>query len=270
MGPYLSTGEFAKLCSTTKDTLLHYDKVGLLKPHRISGSGYRQYLALQFFEFDAIAMLQETGSSLAEAKAFLHLEDEAAIREQLLGKKRIVEDEIARLQRRRKLLENLIDAADHLARMPRNALRMEDAAPADIDVEAFPSLTTFQDEAFVSGYARFIERYAADADVPQLPFGVVVPLDGARSGCGAFRSMFCMAGGRTLSGERRQIPGGRYARFAYYGPDEGFDRALQTFVQSVEKEGLRAVGDLYVFDLMTLAYALSDENCLLDFAVRVQ
>ena len=29
---YYTTGEFAKLCHTTKETLFHYDSIGLLKP----------------------------------------------------------------------------------------------------------------------------------------------------------------------------------------------------------------------------------------------
>ena len=33
---------------------------------------------------------------------------------------------------------------------------------------------------------------------------------------------------------------------------------------------MRAVGDVYVIDLMTVAFALSDENCLLNSWVKVE
>ena len=32
---FFTTGQFAKLCSTTKETLFHYDSLGLLEQHAI-------------------------------------------------------------------------------------------------------------------------------------------------------------------------------------------------------------------------------------------
>ena len=45
---FFTTGQFAKLCSTTKETLFHYDSLGLLKPARVGENGYRYYAASQF------------------------------------------------------------------------------------------------------------------------------------------------------------------------------------------------------------------------------
>ena len=50
----LKVGEFARLCHTTKETLLHYDRKGLLQPRYISENGYRFYSMEQFFDFDMI------------------------------------------------------------------------------------------------------------------------------------------------------------------------------------------------------------------------
>ena len=33
------SGAFAKLCNTTKDTLFHYDDIGILKPAQVSSNG---------------------------------------------------------------------------------------------------------------------------------------------------------------------------------------------------------------------------------------
>ena len=45
---FLKTGEFARLCHTTKETLFHYDREGILKPRHVSGNGYRRYGLEQF------------------------------------------------------------------------------------------------------------------------------------------------------------------------------------------------------------------------------
>ena len=58
---FLKTGEFARLCHTTKETLFHYDREGILKPRHVSGNGYRRYGLEQFFDFDMISLLKETG-----------------------------------------------------------------------------------------------------------------------------------------------------------------------------------------------------------------
>ena len=42
------SGAFAKLCNTTKDTLFHYDDIGILKP----ASSFQQWLSLLFLKSD--------------------------------------------------------------------------------------------------------------------------------------------------------------------------------------------------------------------------
>ena len=44
---YFKTAEFAALCGVRKDTLLHYDHIGLLKPQWVGENGYRYYAAQQ-------------------------------------------------------------------------------------------------------------------------------------------------------------------------------------------------------------------------------
>ncbi len=40
---YFTTGEFAKLCNVKKQTLFHYDDIGLLSPAVTGENGYRYY-----------------------------------------------------------------------------------------------------------------------------------------------------------------------------------------------------------------------------------
>lgn len=67
---FFSIGEFARLCATTKDTLFYYESIGLLKPRR-QANGYRQYTAEDFFIFNVIQVLRQTGSSLEEIREHL-------------------------------------------------------------------------------------------------------------------------------------------------------------------------------------------------------
>ena len=63
---YFTTGEFAKLCIVKKQTLFHYDDIGILKPEILADNGYRYYSYLQLDTFTAIAMLKELDLPLSE------------------------------------------------------------------------------------------------------------------------------------------------------------------------------------------------------------
>ena len=72
-----STGEFAQLCGVKKQTLFHYDSIGLLKPAHIDENGFRHYSYSQYEEYLVIACLKEAGMSLRSIKAYLDTKDKA-------------------------------------------------------------------------------------------------------------------------------------------------------------------------------------------------
>lgn len=64
-----TTGEFAKLCGVSKDTLFLYDELGVLKPTIVKKNGYRYYSIRQLFLFNQIISLNESGIPLQEIQA---------------------------------------------------------------------------------------------------------------------------------------------------------------------------------------------------------
>ena len=70
---YLTTGEFAKLCHTTKHTLFHYCDIGLFEPAYTDENGYRNYHVLQYDTFLTIAQLRKIGMPLSEMKHYMQL-----------------------------------------------------------------------------------------------------------------------------------------------------------------------------------------------------
>ncbi|MCL2817910.1 MAG: MerR family transcriptional regulator [Clostridiales bacterium] len=65
--PY-SIREFAKLTRTTRDSLIYYDKIGLLAPARRGDNNYRYYSSNQLAVLNLIHTFQELGLSLEEIK----------------------------------------------------------------------------------------------------------------------------------------------------------------------------------------------------------
>ena len=71
----LTCGEFAKLCQVKKQTLFHYDDIGILKPEIVGDNGYRYYTYRQYETFAIIANLKTAGLSLAEIGEYLEGKD---------------------------------------------------------------------------------------------------------------------------------------------------------------------------------------------------
>jgi ubiquinone/menaquinone biosynthesis C-methylase UbiE len=65
-------GEFAKKSGVTVKTLLHYDKIGLLKPSEKTESGYRIYCEEDLLKLQQITTLKFIGLSLNEIGHILH------------------------------------------------------------------------------------------------------------------------------------------------------------------------------------------------------
>lgn len=68
----MKIGEFAKRSGVTVKTLLHYDKIGLLKPSEKTGSGYRIYCEEDLLKLQQITTLKFIGLSLNEIKHILY------------------------------------------------------------------------------------------------------------------------------------------------------------------------------------------------------
>lgn len=69
MESLFKTGEFADLCQTTKNTLIHYDHVGVLKPTEVGENGYRYYRPNDLFRFKTIRSLTDAGFTLQEVRS---------------------------------------------------------------------------------------------------------------------------------------------------------------------------------------------------------
>lgn len=93
-----TTGEFANLFGIKKQTLFHYDDIGLLKPKHRTENGYRYYTIQQVEVFTIIDMLKEIGMSLTEIRNFLQSKNSQDSRELLSEKEKVVEINIKNLQ----------------------------------------------------------------------------------------------------------------------------------------------------------------------------
>ena len=104
-----TTGEFAKLCGVSKQTLLYYDRVGIFKPEYVRENGYRLYTYPQFETFNVIATLREMGTPIQEIKAYLDRRNPEAFIQLFERQKAELEDTLQNLHRVHHMMETKIN-----------------------------------------------------------------------------------------------------------------------------------------------------------------
>jgi len=104
-------GEMARLHNISKQSLLHYDKIGLFKPSKVhSATGYRYYTLDQFEDLDVILCLKSLGMKLGEIKTYL---TKGSIDERidiLEGQEAVIQEKILEIKRTRGRLTSIITA----------------------------------------------------------------------------------------------------------------------------------------------------------------
>ena len=96
---YFSTGEFAKVCNISKDTLFHYEKKGILSPQIIKENGYRYYSTEQFDLVSVIVTLRKLGMSIEQIKQFLDNRNEENLLNLFTQKEKEIGEQIESLKK---------------------------------------------------------------------------------------------------------------------------------------------------------------------------
>lgn len=113
MADMMLSGRFARLCRTTKDTLRHYEEMGLLIPASTAENGYKKYLPAQAIDFMFISTLKDAGCSLADIKR-LQAGSKEGFRNIMADCREAIGAQIADLERKRELISVSIARIDEL------------------------------------------------------------------------------------------------------------------------------------------------------------
>ena len=104
---YITTGEFAKICSVPKHVLFHYDQIGLFKPEITKENGYRYYSFRQYDTFSMITALKRLGMPLKEIKQYMDTRTPEQLMELLDQKVIEVSEQIKSLEHIREIINKL-------------------------------------------------------------------------------------------------------------------------------------------------------------------
>lgn len=266
----LSTGEFAELCHTTRETLYHYDEIGILKPERSEQNRYRRYRVRQFFDFDTIRVLQRAGTPLCEIRQYL----EGRSTENCL---RLMREKRRELQEQKEELERMIQMLSHTADMTEFALRQQYDKPQVICMEeqwlAAVALRTGEGDRVESVAKRLREHFAfceANQIVDKFPLGSIIPMEHVLRGSDE-ESHFFSAVRKTDGGASLLCkPAGFYATLYHKGRYNTFQAGFRRLLCYIEEKKLTICGCAYVYDLISYLAAGTEDDCVLQISIQVE
>jgi DNA-binding transcriptional MerR regulator len=114
----VTSGKFARYCSTTKDTLRHYHKLGLLSPAHSEPNGYQYYNLLQVNDFSLISGLREAGYSLTKIKEYLNMPSGDELHKVFIEQIKRLKEQKRKLDRSIRMLSDADEYLQAVLRLP--------------------------------------------------------------------------------------------------------------------------------------------------------
>lgn len=270
-------GEMARLFGVSRQTLIYYDRIGLFKPARVSGSGYRFYAPTQIPALRLICILRDLGVELKEIERAMRSRDTDAITGLLRGRLDAIDAQVAGLLKQRASVEERLgfysgvgewrerEGVPTLRAFPERRVLVE---PFDTSAPSRPELHATLMRAVarlkvvsgtgpMRGWGTVLRRGVLGTDEPLRGAGpfAIVP-DGVDTAG--------IAGVETL-------PAGIYLCVARWGMP--YDPAgARLLLSAARSHGLRLAGDAYDFCLLdTTSYddAHSVDFCCLQVPVEL-
>lgn len=269
-GSLFTTGQFAALCGTTKDTLFHYDRIGLLKPRFVGENRYRRYTSAQLFDFDLIRVLQQAGSTLDEIKWYRQHYDSAHF---LV----LLEEKRAEIHARQEQLARMEQMLAHVAATTRRAL----AETYDIPrvewqpAERLLAVALQKGEGeHADGIAARVSEHLALCDkyllTDRFPLGSVILKEDVLAGSDLESYFFSRVPPDFAGGPLLEKPAGHYATIVHKGPMEFFSEPYQQLLAYVRGQRLAICGNAYVTDLITYLASGAEEEYVVQISVQVE
>ena len=263
---FFTISEFAKYSRTTRDTLLHYDKIGLLRPVSRGSNSYRFYSNRQLAIVNVIRTLQNLGMSLDEIRELKDRRTPARTDELFSRQIGKIDGKIDGWIRARKLLLTLRKIIQSVADIDENAVSIQ-YLPAEAIVMG--GINDYSHGR--SDYDALLSFYhSADNEYPDLDmnYPVWAVFSGERikkrDWVWPDRYYFYNPEGRDRKPAALYAIG--YTRGGYGHGEELYDK----MIDYIEKNGFEICGDTYEEYPINEIFATLEESYLIRVLITVR
>lgn len=244
---YFTTGEFAKLFGIKKQTLFHYDEIGLFSPALIKENGYRYYSYRQLYTFTMILTLKNLRMPLKEIKTYLDTRTPKTYIQLLEEKLSEVDTAIANLTK----IKNRLTTATQNTTL---ALTTEHAKTVLVEQEEeylivssdLSSATHKEFSYYMLEYLQFFDRYALTT---YDSLGALIKFQDIANGLqDCFTSLYAKTQDTTIPSVIVK-PKGLYAITYHHGSFETTHETYKKILEFIQRHHLE-VGEFFYEDYL--------------------
>lgn len=245
----LTTGEFARLCGTTKHTLYHYDQMGVLSPELVGDNGYRYYSPLQLDLFRVVETLRELDMPLAEIRAYLDRRSPAEFAALMEEKERELDEKIARLRRMRQLVRRRAEltrrAMDPVSTQP---TLVREPVCYLVRTPALPMTSDWNVATPLAEHVRFCQRHGISSPYS---VGCMATQEGVRAGDPAgYTHYYTRLDRRPRGVEVFVRPAGEYLTLLHTTGFVELPGSYRRMLDYARDQGLTLAGPFYEDELL--------------------
>ncbi|MBQ7875085.1 MAG: MerR family transcriptional regulator [Oscillospiraceae bacterium] len=266
-----SSGEFAKLCGVSKDTLSIYGKKGLLKPAVTKENGYQYYSNEQYMTFSLIKLLKYSGLSISEIHEILSTRDGERIL-RILEKSRLqLAQKQAEIYEMQLAAEKLISSAEkfHTAK---NEIKIMDFSEEYLITSDFEASDEGEkvfgniDCRNISSLDEYIEKRGYQKNVSSA--GVIISKDNFEFGVLFPSKSYKKINYKPVDSSLVIKPAGKYACISFSGVKSA-EETLCRLRNKIIGKGYSIKGPCYI-ELIPFSFLLSDENYTGIISARIE
>lgn len=260
--------DFAQFCGVTKNTLILYEKIGLLVPENRAANGYRYYSINQFLTLIIISVLKAAGLTLKEIKNYIDTFNNDSF--------------VAFLTERHRVLEKELESIRHMKNMLENTISVTERAISDISSEPvveehneqYMLVINFeQDENRKERMYKIGKHYKYCIDnglSKSLISGFIKYKATVESGNHDNEDgYFCEIDHIPESSTLFIKPKGKYAVLYHQGPYESIGLTYERLLEFIHKEGLAIIGNSYDYEMFGYLSTNDQEKFIVKVAIEV-
>jgi DNA-binding transcriptional MerR regulator/effector-binding domain-containing protein len=265
-------GEMARVHGISNQTLRYYDSIDLFKPLFLDrATGYRYYGIEQFAHLESILFLKSMGMSLKEIKVYFKNRDLNSMTILLKQKEAFIDDEIARLNNKKKKIVSILEMVDNYVHK---------------DIFGKCRIQTFPDREMIffnfgSGDVFFEHEYGIKKlgmeiqNIEELytnPFcSVIDKAEIEKNNFTNFKGIsLILEKGRMNTASTIPLPGGEYATIAYTGTYNDVTAYFQRLTKWIAEMNYTIIGDGLVLIITDKAYSDYEYEYISEIQVQVQ
>lgn len=268
MKNFLKVGEFAELCQTTKDTMLHYARLHLLPPRHTMANGYRVYAQEQFWDYSLISLLKATGARLDAIRDCVeNATPEGSIdfiRSRISG----LCEEQEEIRRRIQVLNAVVALSEEALHCRYDTLIPETVPDRDFRYHPVEDKDFVNSDKYIQEYSARLNQERGKGKYRYPPLGFIIPLASVRRR--EYRAGYLFSDSAGQGGTKVRQAGGPCVSFFHHGDSTSHRHAFRAMLSAMREQRLEPAGDLCAYDLMNYSLGIKGDDYILKYTVRIQ